>query len=135
MNKIVPVNEEYTPDDGVMISEMDINGVITFANRKLCEVSAYKLSELVGMNNSMIIHPDMPNSIYTKLWQTLRDSQTWNGIVQNIRKDGRYFWSETEIIPLYNESDELKGFMSAKRVASKKNIEEAKELYNKMLED
>ncbi|EQB39649.1 hypothetical protein M947_06550 [Sulfurimonas hongkongensis] len=134
MNRVVPVDKEYTPEGSVMICEMDLEGIITFANRKFCEVSAYGLNELVEKNHSITRHPDMPEAIFTKMWQALRDSQTWNAIVKNIRKDGHYYWTETEIMPIYDENNRVKGYMSAKRVASRKNIQEAEELYEKMLE-
>ncbi|MCK9492417.1 MAG: PAS domain S-box protein [Sulfurimonas sp.] len=133
MNNVAPVDEEYTPDGSVMISEMNLEGTITFANRKFCEVSAYELNELVGQNHSITRHPDMPKTVFTKMWQTLEDSQSWNGVLKSIRKDGHYYWSETEIIPIYDENDAITGYMSARRVASRKNIQEAEELYEKML--
>ncbi len=135
MNKIVPVDEEYTPEGSVMISEMDLDGIITFANRKFCEVSGYELNEIVGKNHSILKHPDMPEALHIKMWQALKDSQVWNGIVRNIRKDGHFYWTETEIMPIYDEDDRVKGYMGAKRVASRKNIQEAEELYEKMLKD
>lgn len=133
MNNVAPVDEEYTPDGSVMISEMNLEGTITFANRKFCEVSAYELNELVGQNHSITRHPDMPKTVFTKMWQTLEDSQSWNGVLKSIRKDGHYYWSETEIIPIYDENEAITGYMSARRVASRKNIQEAEELYEKML--
>lgn len=135
MNKIVPIDEEYLPEGSVMISEMDLNGIMTFANRKFCEVSAYELDELIGKNSSMIEHPGMPEIITTKMWQAIQDSQTWKGILKNMRKDGLYYWTEIEIMPIRDENDRVKGYMSARRAASRKNIQEAKELYNKMLEE
>jgi len=129
----VPIDEEYIPDGSVMISEINLEGTITFANRKFCEVSGYKLNEIVGQNYLVMKHPDMPETIFTKMWQTLQDSQVWNAIVRNIRKDGRYYWTETEIIPIYNEDNRVQSYMSVNRVASRKNIQEVKELYEKML--
>lgn len=134
MNKIVPVDKEYTPEGSVMICEMNLEGIITFANRKFCEASAYELSELVGKSHSIISHPSVPKSVFTKMWQALQDSQTWNAIVKNIRKDGHYYWTEAEIMPIYDENNTIKGYMSARRAASKKNIQETEELYDKMFE-
>jgi len=135
MNKIVPIDEEYTPDGSVMISEINLEGIITFANRKFCEVSGYALNEIVGQSYLIMKHPDMPEAIFAKMWQTLQESQVWNAIVRNIRKDGHYYWTETEIIPIYDKDNRVKSYMSTNRVASRKNIQEAKELYEKMLKN
>jgi len=133
MNSVEPIDEEYIPEGSVMISEMNLEGIITFANRKFCEVSGYKLSEIVGKNHSMMSHPEMPDAVPTKMWQALHSSQTWNGIVKNIRKDGCYYWSETEIMPIYDAYESVKGYIRAKRAASRKNIQETETLYAKML--
>lgn len=133
MNKIVPTSKEYIPSARVMISEMNLDGIITFANRSFCEASGYEFSEIVGKSHTIFKHPNMPKTVCDKMWLTLQNSLSWSAIVVNIRKDGRYYWSETEIIPIYDKNERIKSYMSAKRVASRKNIQEAQELYKEML--
>lgn len=134
MNKVVPVDEEYIFEGSLIISQTDVKGIITFANRKFCEVSGYKLDELIGSNHNIIRHPDMPKAIFAKMWSTIQDGQAWNGLVKNLRKDGLYYWVDSEIIPVRNENEDITGYIAARKVASRKDIEENKELYKKMLE-
>lgn len=133
MDKIVPVNEEYIFEGSILISQTDLNGLITFTNRKFCEVSGYKVDELIGSNHNIIRHPDMPKAVFTKMWNTIKGAQAWNGLIKNLRKDGLFYWVDTEIIPVYNDNEELTGYISAKKVASRKDIKESEALYKKML--
>ena len=134
MDKVVPIDEEYIFEGSMIISQTDLKGKITFANRKFCEVSGYKLDELIGSNHNIIRHPDMPKAAFAKMWSTIAGGQAWNGLVKNLRKDGLYYWVDTEIIPVHNENEEITGYIAARKVASRKDIQENKELYNKMLE-
>ncbi len=134
MNEVIPIDEEYIFEGSMIISQTDIEGVITFVNRKFCEVSGYKIDELVGSNHNIVRHPDMPRATFAKMWATIKDGQAWNGVIKSLRKDGSYYWVDIEILPILNEDEEVTGFISAKKVPSRKDINENKELYSKMLE-
>ena len=134
MDKVVPVDEEYIFEGSMIISQTDLKGSITFANRKFCEVSGYKVDELVGSHHNIIRHPDMPKAAFERMWSTIKGGQSWNGLVKNLRKDGLYYWVDTEIIPIHNENEEITGYIAARKPASRKDIDENRELYNKMLE-
>ena len=134
MDKVVPINEEYIFEGSMIISQTDLEGNIVFVNRKFCEVSGYKVDELIGQNHNIVRHPDMPHALYAKMWETIKDGQAWNGLIKNIRPDGLYYWVDAEIIPVRNENEDLIGFISVKKVASKKDIDVNKKLYEKLLE-
>jgi len=134
MDKVVPIDEEYIFEGSMIISQTDLKGNITFANRKFCEVSGYKLDELVGSNHNIIRHPDMPRAAFEKMWSTISGGQTWNGLVKNLRKDGLYYWVDSEIMPIRNENEDITGYIAARKAASRKDIVENEELYRKMLE-
>lgn len=132
MSKVTPVNEEFIFEGSSIISQTDTKGIITFANRKFCEVSGYKVDELVGQPHNLIRHPDMPRNIFNKMWDTISIGHTWNGLVKNMRKDGLYYWVDTEILPIHNKNDELTGFIASRKAGSRKNIEETELSYKKM---
>ena len=134
MNKIVPIDEEYIFEGSSIISQTDLQGVITFANRKFCEVSGYTTSELIGKPHSIIRHPSMPRVMFEELWNTISSGHTWNGLIKNLRKDGLYYWVDTEILPIQNDKNELTGYIAARRSASRKNIQESEASYKKMYE-
>jgi aerotaxis receptor len=135
MSQVVAVDEEFIFEGNAIISQTDLKGVITYANRKFCEVSGYSVDELVGKPHNIIRHPDMPHALFEKMWDSLSSAHTWNGLIKNLRKDGRYYWTDTEILPIINEDDELTGYIASRRSSSKKDIQETKVTYAKMYED
>ena len=134
MNEVIPTDHEYIINEGVIVSQTDLNGVITYANRLFSEVSGYKVDELIGQPHNIIRHPDMPAPIFVKMWETIKGGQAWNGLVKNLRKNGDFYWVETEIIPVRNENDEITGYIAARKAASRKDIQENDGIYKKMLE-
>ncbi len=132
MNKVTPLDEEYHFDGRVIISQTDENGTITFVNRMFCQISGYTIDELVEKPHSIIRHPDMPKEPFKQMWKTIKGGQTWNGLIKNMRKDGRYYWVDTEILPIYT-NNKITGYIAARKPASKKNIQETEKLYKKIL--
>ena len=132
--RVTPVDEEYMYVGDVIISQTDLKGNITYANRMFCDTSGYRANELNGKPHNIIRHPDMPKAAFEKMWDTIKSGQSWNGIVKNMRKDGLYYWVDTEILPLVDSDDNVTGYIAARKPASRKNIEETKEIYAKMLE-
>lgn len=135
MEKTTPVNKEFLFKDSSIISQTDSTGIIVYANRKFCEISGYTKEELLGQSHNIIRHPNMPQNIFKKMWDTISTGHTWTGLIKNIRKDGQYYWVEAEILPIYNDNKEITGYISARREPSRKNISEIELTYKKMYED
>jgi aerotaxis receptor len=129
MNKIVPLDEESVFNAKVALCQTDLNGNITFANRKFCEISGYTLEELIGSSHKIIRHPDTPENVLQKIHKSLSNAQVFNSTIKNLRKDGRYYWVDIEIIPIYNDNKELMGYISVSKPPSKKNIADAEKTY------
>ncbi len=128
------IDEEHIFDGRAIISETDTKGIITFANRKFCEIAGYTPAELKGQPHNVIRHPDMPKAAFAQMWETIQSGQSWHGLVKNLRKDGRYYWVDTEVTPVKNEAGEITGYIAARKPASRKNITEIIETYKLMKE-
>ena len=132
MKRPAPVDKEFVFDDGVIVSETDLKGIITYANRKFCQISGYEKDELKGKNHNIVRHPDMPKSAFKDLWDTIQSGKSWVGTVKNLRKDGLYYWVYTFISPIL-KNDEIVGYVAARKPASPTEVEEAKLSYAKSL--
>lgn len=124
MDKIVPKDEEYIFEGKVAISQTDLDGKITFVNRKFCEISGYTADELMGSNHDIIRHPDVEEATFEKMWKTLKSGQVYNGMLKNLRKDGRYYWVDMEIAPIFNKQEQMTGFISVSKPSPRKNIQQ-----------
>jgi aerotaxis receptor len=134
MNRATPIDEEYFFDGSAIISQTDLKGIITYANRAFSEVSGYSVEELIGKPHNIIRHPDMPKVVFEKMWSTIQGGQAWNGLVKNLRKDGRYYWVDTEVLPIKDNDEKITGYIATRRSASREDIQENEETYKKMLE-
>jgi len=127
------IDEEYHFEGRAIISETDTKGIIKFANRKFCEIAGYMPAELIGQPHNIIRHPDMPKAAFAQMWETIQGGQYWNGLVKNLRKDGRYYWVQTEVSPVKDKDGTITGYIAARKPASQKNIDEIIEVYKTML--
>ena len=126
-----PVDEEVVFGGGVMITETDLTGVITYANRKFCEMTGFSREELIGTPHSLIRHPDMPDGIFRSMWKTIRKRKIWRGYIKNIRKDGRYYWVLVYVQPKVDEKGELVGYIAGRKEAYPEEVEKIVEVYDR----
>ncbi len=133
MDKVTPLKEEYIYTEEVLVSQSDLNGKITYVNDAFCRVSGYNRDDLIGSTYEIIRHPDMPKTIFEKLWASINDGQTWTGLVKNLRSNGEYYWDDLSILPIKDDNDLITEFISCSRPAARKNIKENEILYEKIL--
>ncbi len=96
------VNEEVFFDESEqLVSITDTRGIITYANDVFCKVAGYTQEELHRKNHNIVRHPDMPKAAFKDLWQQLEAGNHWQGVVKNLCKDGRYYWVNAYVTPVY----------------------------------
>lgn len=89
--------ETLVPEDELIVSRTDLKGNISYANETFAEISGYTVDELIGKPHNIVRHPDMPKSVFKKLWEDLQTKGFWSGFVKNIRKDEGYYWVYAEV--------------------------------------
>jgi len=125
--------EEYPFDDGLIVSSTDLEGIITYINRKFYDISGYTKEELIGKGHNMIRHPDMPKVLFQELWETIYAGKEWTGVLKNLRKDGKYYWAYMHISPIAS-GEKTTGYTAVGRPASAMEIEESATLCHDLLE-
>lgn len=83
----------------LMVSESDIGGRITAANKIFLKVSGYELRELIGKNHRMLNSGMYTKDYYSNLWQTITAGKIWKGTFRNRNKSGGYYWVNATIVP------------------------------------
>jgi len=124
-----PRNEEYTYTGKPMIVETDAQRIITYANRRFVETSAYSKEDVIGSPHCMHIHPDMPAAIFEDACTMNDEGKTWHGFIQNINKDGISYWTEMIIQPKVNEMGKIIGYMATRREMDGSKLDEIKAEY------
>ncbi len=126
--------ETVVPDDELIISRTDLNGIITYANETFCEISGYEIEELIGQPHSIVRHPDMPSAAFSDLWETLKNEKQWIGVVKNLRKDTGFYWVEAIISGVYKDG-KLVEYKSLRSPISYEEKLKHQRLYDKIRKD
>ncbi len=135
ITKPVPIDEEVLFEGGVMITETDPTGIITYANRKFRDMTGYSKRELIGSPHSINRHPDMPKEAFRQMWDTIKAGRMWEGYVKNMRKDGKFYWVIVWIKPKFGDTGEITGYIAGRKVPEKKTVILMNRRYREMRAD
>jgi PAS domain S-box-containing protein len=135
IEKPEPIDEEVPFDGGIMITETDRAGIITYANRKFREMTGYTKEEIIGAPHSINRHPDIPSEVFEGMWRTIKDGRYWEGCIKNLRKDGRHYWVVVWIKPKMNENGDIVGYIAGRKVPLREDIEVVERRYAQMRVD
>ncbi|WP_350432577.1 PAS domain-containing methyl-accepting chemotaxis protein [Shewanella sp. H8] len=95
------INEEVIyPSDYKIISTTDLDSIITHVNDDFITVCGYEKEELINKPHNVIRHPDMPKAAFANLWDTIKQGQSWMGLVKNRCKSGKYYWVNAYVTPI-----------------------------------
>lgn len=130
---IHPSQEIKLDDEEFIVSKTDTSGRITYANRVFMEISGYAESELLGVQQNIIRHPDMPRGVYRLLWNKIESGNEFFGFVKNLCRDGRYYWVLANVTADFDDAGQLLGYLSVRRKPSQEAIDTITPIYNEML--
>ena len=112
-----------------IVSKTDLNGDITYVNDIFCDVSGYTRDELIGSNQRIVRHPDVPAKVFESLWEDLVEGKSWRGKIKNRAKDGTAYYVDANIFPLYEEGESISGWMAVRFLIT--DAEEEKQKFYK----
>ena len=95
-----------------IISKTDVAGIITFVNDEFCKISGYSKDELIGANHNIVRHPDVDESKFKLLWDTINAKEIYKDTVKNLAKDGSTFYVNTTVIPILDEDENIVEFVA-----------------------
>jgi PAS domain S-box-containing protein len=132
-------------DETLIVSKVDLKGVISYANQNFCEISGYSEDELMGETCSIFdrelfdIYEGDNEKAYHHILQTIGSKQVWEGILRNRSKKGREYYTDTTIFPLVGTDGEILEYLIirhdiTKRIESEKALDKARR-YSQMLFD
>jgi PAS domain S-box-containing protein len=90
----------------------DSHGKIIFVNNMFCEISGYSAEELLGKNHRILKSHVHTPEFFEEMWHTITGRQIWKGRICNKRKTGDLYWVNSTIVPILDEKNNIKEFLS-----------------------
>jgi PAS domain S-box-containing protein len=109
--------EEYKKaiDDSTIVTKTDKSGIIIYANQQFCTISGYEAEELIGKNHNIVRSPNMPKEAFKELWETIQNKKTWNGIVENRKKNGDSYFVKATVMPILDTDNEIVEYIAVRQ--------------------
>jgi PAS domain S-box-containing protein len=89
-------------NSAVVITETDLDGVITYANDMALQIWKYSRDELVGYNHRILKSGSHPSSYYEEMWERIAAGEIWKGNIINLSKHGEVLFQSLTITPILN---------------------------------
>ncbi|MCU7843829.1 MAG: EAL domain-containing protein [Candidatus Thiodiazotropha sp. (ex Monitilora ramsayi)] len=102
---------EQSPVSVVMT---DTKGDIEYVNRAFEEATGYTAAEVIGKNPRILKSDNTPPSYFQELWQAIITGHSWQGVLQNRKKDGTLFWERAYIAPVLDDSGITTHYLAVK---------------------
>jgi two-component system, sensor histidine kinase and response regulator len=103
----------------------DTQGTIEYVNPKFCELTGYSRQEVVGQPARIVGSGQTDPEVYRQLWQTITEGRVWRGELLNKARDGRLYWENVSISPVWDEMGQITHFVAVKEdITLRKEAEE-----------
>ncbi len=99
-------------DKYVISTKTDLKGNITDATDAFCKISGFYKEDLIGAPHTIVKEKDFDKKLYKQIRKSIKNGETWQGLVKNISKCGAIYYLETSIYPQYNEDSTISGYAS-----------------------
>lgn len=87
-------------NSAAIVSETNVNGLITYVNSEFLQIYNYQKEEVLGKNHKILKSGEHPQEFYKEMWDTILKGKVWKGEIKNKSKDGWYYWINLTITPV-----------------------------------
>lgn len=122
-------------DEAAIVAITDKRGIITYVNKKFCEISKYTSQELLGKTHQIINSHYHPKEFFIEMWKTISQGIVWEGEIRNRAKDGSVYWVHTTIVPFLDTNGKPEQYVAVRyEITESKQFEDQLKIYAKKLE-
>lgn len=126
---------EVVEQSSVAISITDTKANILYANPAFFRVTGYKMSEMLGKNESMLSDHNTPPIVYETMWGRLLQKKPWTGMLINRKKGGERYLADLTIAPVVGSDGETSHYLGLHRdVTEQQRLEQANKNQKTLIE-
>lgn len=97
----------------------DADGGILYANKAAQQITGYPVRDIIGKRPSLW-GKQMSDAFYVAMWKSIKDEKkTFHGEIKNRRKDGREYFADLYISPIFDANNNVKFFVGIERDITK----------------
>ncbi|WP_119154984.1 SpoIIE family protein phosphatase [Caldimonas tepidiphila] len=113
-------------DEHAIVCITDAQGRITYANRKLAELTGYARHEFLGRTHRILQAGLHEPAVYEELWRTIGRGAVWHGELADRRRDGSLYWVACTVVPMGGVEGEGQHYVSVQTdITAQKQAETA----------
>ncbi len=101
-------------DEHAIVSVCDVQGRITYANDKFCQISGYTREELLGQDHVILNSAIHPRGFFKDMWGVVVCGGVWHGEVCNRAKSGTLYWVNTTVAAFMGPDDKPLEYISVR---------------------
>ena len=134
MTRPTPTSKELTFEDNeFIVSKTDLKGNITYGNELFIRISGYSENELLDAPHNILRHPDMPKTVFWKLWDEIQKGNEVFAYVKNLTKEGNFYWVYAQVTPSFDKVNKIIGYHSVRRKPGREQIKKIEAIYRQLL--
>lgn len=115
-----------------MVFKCDLEGVITYANRALCEALMYANGELIGKHLLTLRGKSISDATYASIWDKVTRGKIYRGVLELSDKFNAPHYLDVSLIPIHDQEKRIVEYFSLSHEIT--DAVEAKETAIKTLE-
>ncbi|HHH19547.1 MAG TPA: hypothetical protein ENK86_03400 [Campylobacterales bacterium] len=116
----------------VVISRTDKDGKIIYCNSTFIRINGFKGASIINQPESIIRHPEMPQTIFNIIWETLQKGLPIQAVIKNKTNDNQYYWSVVDWDPQKDNTNNVVSYVSHGKQAPEQVIKIIEPLYQMM---
>lgn len=110
-------------DENAFLLRTDPKGYITYISNAYARFLGWEVADLIGHRMDPIRHPDTPRELFKQLWVQISAGLTWEGEIQNRKRNGEPFWVLVHIVPVLDEGKIVEFQASMQDISAHKKME------------
>jgi diguanylate cyclase (GGDEF)-like protein/PAS domain S-box-containing protein len=123
-------------DRSTLAVKIDSTGIINYVSDRVCEISQYSRTELLGCNWEILLSEDRASEFIKNLRSTIVKGEVWQGEIQNQAKNGSDYWVYAAIVPFMDENGKPRQYMAIGfDITNRKAVEAAQAEANRVKDE